>query len=209
MRQWYQWHWSHQRPNFAADVAWEQTLQHLLGAPWPCSHSGQLEAVLADVEALLHARGWAFGHDTYAWYADADRSLCRAAWCATVHSCPEVVIETAVAHGVTSRVVLEALARNGTGPPLAAPVGHVGLFIHDSLHTAENTLSEREQPASVMAPGGIILVDDIDSHMGFATFAAHHPEYHTIVCPSSDRTGLFGIPAHIPSPDRQSQASSL
>jgi hypothetical protein len=38
-----------------------------------------------------------------------------------------------------------------------------------------------------------MLVDDIDSHMGFATFAKRHPEYQTIICPSADRDGMFGI----------------
>jgi hypothetical protein len=36
-------------------------------------------------------------------------------------------------------------------------------------------------------------VDDINSHMGFAIFAKQHPEYDTIICPSADRNGMFGI----------------
>jgi hypothetical protein len=38
-----------------------------------------------------------------------------------------------------------------------------------------------------------MLVDDISTHEGFATFARRHPEYRTIVCPSADRRGLFGL----------------
>jgi hypothetical protein len=41
-----------------------------------------------------------------------------------------------------------------------------------------------------------MLVDDIDSHMGFATFAERHPGYQTIICPDADRNtreGMFGI----------------
>ena len=70
------------------------------------------------------------------------------------------------------------------------------LFIHDSLHTAENTLFEMEQAASVMSARGVMLVDDIDSHMGFATFAERHPGFQTIICPDADRNtreGMFGI----------------
>ncbi len=44
-----------------------------------------------------------------------------------------------------------------------------------------------------MSPGGVMLVDDIDSHQGFQTFATRHPEYQTIICPSADRNGMFGI----------------
>jgi hypothetical protein len=78
-------------------------------------------------------------------------------------------------------------------PPLVAEVGHIEVFIHDSLHTAENTLFEMEQAASAMPAGGVMLVDDIDSHVGFATFAARHAGYQTIICPSADRNGMFGI----------------
>jgi hypothetical protein len=62
-----------------------------------------------------------------------------------------------------------------------------------SLHTAANTLFEMEQAASAMPPGGVMLVDDIDSHMGFAAFAERHPGYRAIICPSADRNGIFGI----------------
>ena len=217
------------------DEAWDEHLHKLLGAPWPCPKDQRLDEVMADIGAMLEARGWGFGRDTYGWYADGDSSLCRAVWCVALHTRPEVVIETGVAHGVTSRIVLEALAQNHLGhlwsidlpfpfdhrlhgetgivvtdacrprwsylegsskqrlPPLIAKVGHVEMFIHDSLHTAENTVFEMEQAASAMSAGGVMLVDDIDSHMGFATFAKRHPGYQTIICPSADRNGMFGI----------------
>ena len=235
IRQWYQWHRRGEYPGSQADEAWDEHLHSLLGATWPCPLGQRLDELMVDIGALLSARGWGFGRDTYAWYADGDSSLCRAAWCVTLHTRPEVVIETGVAHGVTSRIVLEALRQNDFGhlwsidlpfpfdhrlhgetgavvteacrsrwsylegssrqrlPPLVAEVGHVEMFIHDSLHTAENTMFEMEQADSVMPVGGIMLVDDIDSHGGFATFASQHPGYQAIVCPSADRTGMFGI----------------
>ena len=235
IRQWYQWHGRREDPGFAVDEAWDDHLHNLLGAPWPCPKDQRLDEVLADIRAVLDARGWGFGRDTYAWYADGDRSLCRAVWCVALHTRPEVVIETGVAHGVTSRIVLEAMAQNHLGhlwsidlpfpfdhrlrgetgvvvtdacrprwsylegsskqrlPPLIAEVGLVQVFIHDSLHTAENTVFEMEQASSALSAGGVMLVDDIDSHTGFATFAKRHPEYQTIICPSADRDGMFGI----------------
>ena len=156
-----------------------------------------------------------------------------------VHTQPEVVIETGVAHGVTSRILLEALNQNDFGhlwsidlpfpfdhrlhaetgvavtdacrprwsylegsskqrmPPLVAEVGHVEMFIHDSLHTAENTLFEMEQAASAMPTGGVMLVDDIKSHTGFTAFAERHPGYETMICESEDRTGMFGIAVNL------------
>jgi hypothetical protein len=224
-----------QRPHFEVTETWEEELHNLLGAPWPCSQRECLAPLLAEVVASLAARGLAYGRQTYGSYSDGDSSLCRAAWCAIQHACPEVVIETGVARGVTSRVVLEALRANDRGrlwsidlpypfdhalrdqigaavseacrarwsylegsssqrlPPLIGEVGHVEVFIHDSLHTAKNTVFEMEQAASAMPAGGVMLVDDIALHKGFETFAGRHPEYQTIVCPSADRTGLFGI----------------
>jgi cephalosporin hydroxylase len=184
---------------------------------------------------LLASKGLGSGRYTYGWYSDAEASLGQAVWCAVAHTQPEVVVETGVAHGVTSRIVLEALARNGTGhlwsidlpfpfdqrlhaetgaavtdqcralwtyvegssrqqlPPLVAEVGRVQVFIHDSLHTARNTLFEMEQAETAMPSGGVMLVDDIRTHNGFAVFAKRHPGYRTIICPSEDGIGMFGI----------------
>lgn len=235
-RQWYRWRYQAAKfPELKVDESWDEHLHGLLGAAWPCPLAPRLDEVMEDVGALLAARGLRSGRDSYAYYADADILLCRAVWCAVRHSRPEVVIETGVAHGVTSRIVLEALNENDLGhlwsidlpfpfdtslheqtgaavtdacrprwsyregssrqrlPSLTAEVGHVEVFIHDSLHTAKNTLFELEQAASVMRAGGVMLVDDIGSHEGFPAFATRHPEYETIVCPSADDVGLFGV----------------
>ena len=217
------------------DEDWYEHLHSLLGAPWPCHETEQLEALMAEISKRLVANGLGTGRGTYGWYSDADITLARAVWCTTRHIQPEVVIETGVAHGVTSRIVLEAQNRNDRGhlwsidlphpldlrlhaetgvavtdecrsrwtylegaskdrlPPLVPELGHVDMFIHDSLHTARNTLFEMEQAASAMRPGGVMLVDDIKSHLGFATFAKRHPEYQSIVCETEDHIGMFGI----------------
>lgn len=221
---------------YEVDGAWDEHLHGLLGAPWPCPQVQQLDQIMADIDALLTVRGLSSGGLTDGWYSDAEISLCRAVWCVTRHTRPEVVIETGVAHGVTTRVVLEALRQNEFGhlwsidlpfpfdrrvhaetgavipdmcrsrwsylegssrqrlPPLVDKVGHVEMFIHDSLHTATNTLFEMERTASVMSQGGVILVDDIgESHDAFATFIRRNPQYQAIICPASDRRGIWGI----------------
>jgi hypothetical protein len=235
IRQWCQLRKGGKYPGFVADEAWDEHLHKLLDAPWPCPKDQRLDEVMTDIGSVLESRGWGFGRDTYGWYADGDSSLCRAVWCVAMHSRPQIVVETGVAHGVTSRIVLEAMRQNDRGhlwsidlpfpfdhrlhgetgavvtdacrsrwsylegsskqrlPPLVGQVGHVEMFIHDSLHTAENTLFEMEQAASAMSAGGVMLVDDIHSHLGFANFAERHPGYQTIVCPSADRDGMFGI----------------
>jgi len=217
------------------DEAWDEHLHELLGVTWPCPEGPHLDELMADVRSMLAANGLGFGRRTYGCYSDGDSSICRAAWCCVLHTRPEVVIETGVAHGVTSRIVLEALQLNDCGhlwsvdlpypfdhqlhvqtgaavtaacrtrwsyiegstrnrlPPLVDEIGHVEIFIHDSLHTPRNVIFEMEQAASAMRPGGIMLVDDIMTHNGFATFLKRHPGYQTIICPSEDRQGMFGI----------------
>jgi hypothetical protein len=85
-------------------------------------------------------------------------------------------------------------------PPLIAEVGHLEVFIHDSLHTPKNVVFEMQQAASAMAPSGIMLVDDVRTHEGFTTFTRQHPEYKTIICPSADRLGMFGIAMNVAGP---------
>jgi predicted O-methyltransferase YrrM len=217
------------------DERWFEHLHALFGAAWPCPEMERLDALMADIAGRLSARGLGSGRWTYGWYSDADITLSRAMWCTAIHTRPQVVVETGVAHGVSSRVVLEALGLNGHGhlwsidlahpldhrlhdtigvavtdecrgrwtylegtsrqrlPALVADVGQVDLFIHDSLHTAKNTRFELEQVASVLSPGGVMLVDDIKSHTGFAAFARRHADYQTMVCESVDEIGMFGI----------------
>lgn len=217
------------------DDDWYEHLHDLLGQPWPCPETERLDGLMADIGERLKDHGLATGRATYGWYSDAEVTLARAVWCTTRHIRPDVVVETGVAHGVTSRIILEALSKNDRGhlwsidlphpldhrlhaqtgvavtrecrrrwtylegasrqrlPPLVHQVGHVELFIHDSLHTAKNTLFEMEQAASAMRPGGVMLIDDIKSHLGFAAFAKRHPDYQTIVCETEDKIGMFGI----------------
>jgi hypothetical protein len=73
------------------------------------------------MEASLYGSGHTVGKGY-----DAGLDLARAAYAATRHLQPEEVVETGVARGITSRVILEGLRRNGTGrlhsidlPPLA------------------------------------------------------------------------------------------
>jgi len=220
---------------YQVDEAWDEHLHALLGTAWPCPLEQRLDELVADIGAMLAAKGLGYGRYTYGCFSDGDPSLCRAIWCTILHTQPEVVIETGVARGVTSRIVLEALGQNDRGhlwsidqpypfdhrlhvqtgaaitdacrarwsylegtsrqrlPTLITEVGHVEVFIHDSLHTAKNTLFEMEQAASAITSGGVMLVDDIKTHEGFASFSRRHPDYQTIICPSADRLGMFGI----------------
>jgi predicted O-methyltransferase YrrM len=228
-------HGSAQYQDSDVDAVWFEHLHAALGAPWPCRELDRLAPVLAGIETRLALRGMRPGRSTYGYYSDADTALCGALWCTVVHTRPQAVIETGVAHGVSSQTVLAALTQNDRGhlwsidlphplrtglhaltgiavteehtsrwsyiegssrqrlPSLVTEVGQLDVFIHDSLHTARNTLFEMEQAARALRAGGVMLIDDIFEHEGFATFARRHPDYQTMICQPSDKLGAFGI----------------
>jgi hypothetical protein len=218
------------------DLDWEARLHRWLGAPWPCSERANVGALWREIASELQASGLRFGRETYGEYSDSEESVARAAWCTVLHERPSVVVETGVARGVTSRIVLEALNRNDRGhlwsidlphlfdkslhpqtgaavpesfrgrwtyirgssrrrlPTLFRALGQVDLFIHDSLHTARNTRFEMERTLRVLAPGGVMIIDDISTHQAFFDFAQNFRSVETLVCPHSDRDGsCFGL----------------
>ena len=101
--------------SYQPDPDWEARLHRWLGAAWPCPERGTVDALMSTVASELQAQGLRLGRQTYGEYSDAELSMARAAWCTVLHQQPSVVIETGVARGVTSRIVLEALRRNDHG----------------------------------------------------------------------------------------------
>jgi predicted O-methyltransferase YrrM len=94
-----------------------------IDAPWPCDASQEFSDLwesLSRIEPIAEA-AVEIDHD-------ADPALLKMVWCLVRHLQPRVVVETGVSRGITSRVILEALARNGEGhlwsidlPPLDEP----------------------------------------------------------------------------------------
>jgi hypothetical protein len=217
------------------DDSWQEHFHGFLGAAWPCPDDQAVENLWSAAGEELRRRGTAFGRATYGEYSDGDLSLTRAVWCSVLHLRANVVVETGVAHGVTSRIVLEAFNQFSAGhlwsidqphlfdpslhietgaavpeqlrsrwtyvegssrrrlPAVLRTVGQVDVFVHDSLHTARNTLYEMSQAFQVLAPGGVMIIDDISTHQGFASFVKRTPGTRNIVCRSADGLGLFGI----------------
>jgi predicted O-methyltransferase YrrM len=94
---------------------WEEQLHGLLGQPWPCPAHEEFGGIYADAVASLVDRGMRVGRGAFGGWDDGDAALARTVWCATLHTRPENVVETGVARGITSRIVLEAFERNGFG----------------------------------------------------------------------------------------------
>jgi hypothetical protein len=68
-----------------------------------------------EVISELEAKGIRAGPESFQNWNDGDAGLVRAIWCLTRHLSPKKVVETGVAHGVTSRCILEAFTRSGDG----------------------------------------------------------------------------------------------
>jgi len=105
------------RPSTALqpDAAGEKDLHALLGIDWPCDAATTFDPLWQSILRSLERQGLEFGRGTYAGWDDADPGFARAAWCLTRHSAARAVVETGVARGLTSRVILEALSANGSG----------------------------------------------------------------------------------------------
>ncbi len=97
------------------DAAWETSLHELLHAPWPCEELDLFGVMWSETVGSVGRRGLSIGRGAYGGWDDADPGFARAAWCVTRHLKPLTVVETGVARGFTTRVVLEALEANGAG----------------------------------------------------------------------------------------------
>jgi hypothetical protein len=100
---------------YDVEEEWGPAFHQMLGEPWPCNELDVFRRVWADIGTILSAKGLSFGRGTYGEYSDADAGLSAATWCAVRHLRPAKVLETGVARGVSSRVILEAMSMNGTG----------------------------------------------------------------------------------------------
>lgn len=99
---------------YPSDRDWERRMHELLGLPQPCFASSEFWALWPEVMNELKAKGVQAGPQSFneVWN-DGDAGFVRAIWCLTCHLRPNKVVETGVAHGVSSRFILEALNRNG------------------------------------------------------------------------------------------------
>jgi len=100
---------------YQPDANWERRLHESLGLPWPCPETQEFWKLWPEVVSELKAKGIKPGPEGFQWWNDGDAGFVRAVWCMTRHLKPKKTIETGVAHGMTSRFILEGLKRNGDG----------------------------------------------------------------------------------------------
>lgn len=154
--------------NYAAEADWERKLHERLGRPWPCDHASEFWTLWPQVIEELRAQGVQAGPQSFHSWNDGDAGFVRAIWCLMRHLRPRTVVETGVAHGFTSRFMLEALERQEVGhlwsidrPPLD-PVwqAQVGMAVPDRLKprwTYVSGSSRRRLPALLSQIGEVDL----------------------------------------------------
>ncbi|HYY20219.1 MAG TPA: class I SAM-dependent methyltransferase, partial [Streptosporangiaceae bacterium] len=84
----------------------------------------------------LTAAGLRVGLATYRGWNDGDRAQASAIWCLVTHLRPAIVVETGVAHGLTTRVILEGLQRNGKGHLWSVDLPSVDPALHHEIGVA-------------------------------------------------------------------------
>lgn len=75
--------------------------------------------------------------------------------------------------------------------PLATDLGHVDLFLHDSLHTVRNMNFEMKTVWARLHPGGLMIIDDVNTS-SFRDFARKTDPYPSEVFRSADGPWMFG-----------------
>ena len=219
---------------YDAATGCEARVHELIGGRSPCDEREGFDEVWAGALEDLSARGLRVGRGAFGGWDDGDAMLGRLAWCLARHLRATRIVETGVGRGLTTRVLLEALERNGGGhlwsidlppllehhfavevgaavpqglreswtllhgssrrrlPALLADIGQVDLFVHDSMHTTRNLRYELGRVWPALAPGGAVLIDDVEKNVATGEFTRSHPEAASVICRSDDALVLIG-----------------
>ncbi len=155
---------------------WERRLHDDLGVAWPCPATAEFWNLWSEVLAPFAARGVHLGRGAFGGWGDGEPGLARAAWCLVRHLKPANVVETGVARGFTSRMILEALERNEAGhlwsvdlpPPLYPELqAQIGAAVRDGLRHRWSYIkgsSRRRLPQLLKAIGEIDLFIHDSAH---------------------------------------------
>jgi hypothetical protein len=100
---------------YKAEESWESRLCALLGLSAPREMTSEFWVLWPEVIKELDAKGIRAGPESFKGWNDGDAGFVRAIWLLVRCLRPRYVVETGVAHGVTSRFILEALEKNSRG----------------------------------------------------------------------------------------------
>jgi hypothetical protein len=126
---------------YGSDCNWENRLYELADLESRAGFVSEFWPLWEAVIEEMQAKGVRAGPESFKGWNDGDAALVRTIWCLVRGRKPDRVVETGVAHGVTSRFILEALERNGRGrlwsidrPPMEpAWRRQIGIAVGDEL----------------------------------------------------------------------------
>jgi hypothetical protein len=132
-----------QSEHYAVVEDWMLILHKAIDTPWPCQDSEKFDKIWDTTISGLEAVGLRVGLASYRGWNDGDRAQAKAIWCLVAHLRPATVVETGVAHGLISRVILEGLHRNRNGRlwsvdlPAVDPALHheIGIAVPENLRS--------------------------------------------------------------------------
>jgi Methyltransferase domain len=132
-----------QSEHYAVVEDWMPVLHKVMDVPWPCQEPEYFDKIWDATVSGLAAEGQPVGLASYRGWNDGDRAQAKAIWCMVAHMRPATVVETGVAHGLISRVILEGLHRNGSGHlwsvdlPAVDPALHheIGMAVPENLRS--------------------------------------------------------------------------
>jgi hypothetical protein len=159
---------------------WAEPLHAMLGLPADCAEIEAFATVWDEMASTVGVRGQGAGeHAKLSLSFDANKFLLGALWCATRHTQPQRVVETGVARGISSRVMLEALARNGNGHLWSIDLPHpanyqLGIAVTDRLR---RNWSLRLGTSKVLLPELLDELGQIDLFMHDSLHTARNVEF--------------------------------
>ena len=156
-------------PNlYAPEPEWESQLLRGLDGSAADRLNAEFWGLWSKVVGELAAKGIRAGPASFKGWNDGDAGFVRAIWILARRLKPRIVVETEVAHGVTSRFILEALEQIGSGELLSidrAPIerewqNHIGVAVDRQLRgrwTYVRGSSRRRLPGLISRLGTIDL----------------------------------------------------
>ena len=153
---------------YAPDPDWESRLLRGLERSAAERLKAEFWALWSKVIDELAAKGVRAGPASFKGWNDGDAGFVRAIWILSRRLKPRTVVETGVAHGVTSRFILEALEQSGSGelfsidrPPIEPEwQEHIGAAVDSRLRGRWNYIrgsSRRRLPRLVSRLGAVDL----------------------------------------------------
>lgn len=145
---------------------WERRLHAGIGATWPCEEALELQALWPSVVGRVRS--------VEAETDELNSDLSRAIWCFARHLKPNRVLEIGVGLGVTSRLILEALAMNRKGHLFSidmpsTAVRKVGLAVEPRVAHRWSLVSDttkRAMPGLLPRLGLLDLIVHANPHPG-------------------------------------------